>query len=184
MHSQSQLNHHVDASSGPHLVLHQNHQYHYPMVLDLAGIKRFIPHREPMLFARSVTVLAHNHFLGQAVWDADSFVFQGHFDAQPLVPGVMILEAAAQIAGVGLLAGDPAAKPESDSQVGLLAGVRKCLFKRPVPPGMQLQFDLRSRQMAQGLANIEGNVMFGTESVAVLEFTFVQTAYSKVLERL
>jgi 3-hydroxyacyl-[acyl-carrier-protein] dehydratase len=169
---------------GPTLVVHSNLEYQYPIHLDVAAIEQFIPHRSPMRFAHQVTVLAHNHFHGQAFWLEDSFVFQGHFDGQPLVPGVMIIEAAAQIAGVGLLAGDPVAKPKNHSQVGLLAGVRKCYFKRPVSPGLILNFDLRARQMGDSLANISGEVSCEQGLVATLEFAFVQTHIDKVKERL
>ncbi len=171
-------------NGGPTLVVHSGLEYHYPIQLDVQAIQQFIPHRAPMLFAQAVTVHTHNHFSGQAVWLSDSFVFQGHFEGQPLVPGVMIIEAAAQIAGVGLLAGDPVAKPKNHSQVGLLAGVRKCFFKRPVPPGLVLEFNLRARQMGEGLANISGDVTCAQGLVATLEFAFVQTHIDKVIERL
>jgi 3-hydroxyacyl-[acyl-carrier-protein] dehydratase len=170
--------------NSPLLVVHADHEYHYPMQLDQTQLQRFIPHRAPMLFAQSVTVLAQNHFLGKAVWQADSFVFLGHFPGQPLVPGVMIIEAAAQIAGVGVLAGDPIARPKSATRVGLLAGVRKCFFKRPVTPGQVLIFDLHSRQMAEDLANISGEVTCENETVATLEFAFVQASITSVIERL
>jgi 3-hydroxyacyl-[acyl-carrier-protein] dehydratase len=172
------------APDSPLLAVHADHEYHYPMQLDQTQLQRFIPHRAPMLFAHSVTVLAQNHFLGKAVWQADSFVFQGHFPGQPLVPGVMIIEAAAQIAGVGVLAGDPVARPKSATRVGLLAGVRKCFFKRPVTPGQVLTFDLHSRQMAEDLANISGEVTSANEIVATLEFAFVQASITSVTDRL
>jgi 3-hydroxyacyl-[acyl-carrier-protein] dehydratase len=172
------------ALGSPTLVVHMNQQYHYPMQLDLAAIKRFIPHREPMLFARHVTVMSANRFRGEAIWSADSFVFAGHLPGQPLLPGVMLLEAAAQIAGVGVLAGNPAGKPKSETQVGVLAAVRKCLFKRPIVPDQLVTFDLTSRQMAESLANISGEVFCEDQLVANLEFAFLQTPANKVIDAL
>ncbi len=146
----------------------------YPMHLDRQAIERLIPHRLPMLFASSVTVLAADHYTGEAVWQADSIVFQGHFPGHPIVPGVMIVEAGAQIAGAGLRAGEPIARDTAPGQVGLLMGIRKCLFRRPVPPGMLLSFDLHTRRMAEQVVNVEGEVHCAQGKVASLEFVFAQ----------
>ena len=154
----------------------------YPMHLDVDAIQRFIPHRGVMLFARQVTVLAHDHYTGEAAWPDDSFVFNGHFPGQPIVPGVMVIEAAAQIAGAGLRAGDPRARAQVDGHVGLLMAVRKCLFRRPVPPGLKLHFALRTRQMSEGVINVTGEVNSDRGRVASLEFVFAQAPADQVLD--
>jgi 3-hydroxyacyl-[acyl-carrier-protein] dehydratase len=156
----------------------------YPMYLDGEAIKQFIPHRDAMLFAKNVTVLDHDHYLGEAVWAANSFVFQGHFPAQPIVPGVIILEAGAQIAGVGLLAGDPVSRASVRGNIGLLAGIRKCFFRRPVPPGLTLTFDLRIRHVVDDVVNVTGEVSCELGNVASLEFVFAQAPVETLAQNL
>ena len=155
--------------------------FDYPMHLDAAAIAQFIPHRDAMLFARQVTVLAHDHYTGEAVWEADSFVFKGHFPGRPIVPGVMIIEAAAQIAGAGLRAGDSKARNSQLGNIGVLLAVRKCFFRKPVTPQMKLLFDLRTRELADDAVNVTGEVSCAQGRVASLEFTFAQTSAEHLL---
>ena len=155
--------------------------FSYPMQLDLNALQRFIPHRGDMLFARQVTVLAHDHYTGEAAWPEDSFVFRGHFPGQPIVPGVMLIEAAAQIAGAGLRAGDPKARAAAVGQVGLLLAVRKCFFRSPVSPGVRLHFDLHTRQVSGDMVNVTGEVSSARGRVASLEFVIAQAPVEQVM---
>ncbi len=152
----------------------------YPIHLDQQGIEALIPHRAPMLFAKSVTVLAYNHYQGEAIWPEDSIVFMGHFPEKPIVPGVMIIEAAAQIAGVAARAGDPRVNAAMNGSLGVLLAVRKCTFRQPVLPNMPLQFDLHARQMSPDAINVEGHVSNAQGLVATVEFLFAQTPTHKL----
>jgi 3-hydroxyacyl-[acyl-carrier-protein] dehydratase len=156
----------------------------YPIYLDQEGIKNHIPHRDAMLFAQQVTVLEHDHYQGEATWNADSFVFQGHFPGTPIVPGVIIVEAGAQIAGVGLLAGDPKSRAAVSNNIGLLAGIRKCFFRRPVPPGLKLTFDIRIRHLADDVVNVTAEVSCPQGNVASLEFVFAQKPLDTLVQYL
>lgn len=156
----------------------------YPIYLNSDDVKKYIPHRDAMLFAQNVTVLDHNHYQGDATWQEDSFVFQGHFPGTPVVPGVIILEAGAQIAGVGLLAGDPKSRASVSNNIGLLAGIRKCFFRRPVPPGLKLTFDIHIRHIADDIVNVSGEVSCESGSVASLEFVFAQKPLDTLAQHL
>jgi 3-hydroxyacyl-[acyl-carrier-protein] dehydratase len=144
------------------------------MHLDADAIESFIPHRKPMRFAQTVTVLAHDHYTGTAMFSSDSFVVQGHFPDQPIVPGVMILEAGAQIAAAGLRAGDLRARDAAVGRIGVLMAVRKCLFRQPVRPEEHLEYELQCRQLSDSAVNVSGQVHCKGNLVATLEFVFGQ----------
>jgi 3-hydroxyacyl-[acyl-carrier-protein] dehydratase len=156
----------------------------YPIFVYGDDVKKYIPHRGAMLFAQNVTVLNHDHYQGNATWLADSFVFQGHFPGTPIVPGVIIVEAGAQIAGVGLLAGDPKSRALIGRNIGLLAGIRKCFFRRPVPPGLKLTFDVHIRHLADDLVNVTSEVSCELGNVASLEFVFAQKPLDTLAQHL
>lgn len=158
--------------------------FSYPMHLDVEAIQRFIPHRGDMLFARQIIVLAHDHYTGEAAWPEDSFVFRGHFPGQPIVPGVMLVEAAAQMAGAGLRAGDRRARAAAVGMVGLLLAVRKCFFRSPVSPGLVVHFDLQTRQVSGDMVNVTGEVSSARGRVASLEFVIAQAPVEQVMSYL
>jgi 3-hydroxyacyl-[acyl-carrier-protein] dehydratase len=104
---------------------------HYPFTLERAQIATLLPHRGDIFVCQQVVVQGPHQFQGRARWPQDNAVIQGHFPGLPVVPGVLLIEAMAQLAGAGLLAGDPMRSLTGDL-VGVLASVRKCVFKHPV----------------------------------------------------
>lgn len=142
----------------------------YPIRLDQAAIERLIPHRAPMLFIRQVCVLAHDAYEGIAGWDPGNPLLAGHFPGCAIVPGVLVLEAAAQLAGIGLLAGDPVARSIGPGHLGMLTAVRKCIFKRPILPGESVQLRLRCRRMADKAVLAAGTALVSGHEAASLEF--------------
>jgi 3-hydroxyacyl-[acyl-carrier-protein] dehydratase len=105
--------------------------------LDQAGIRRLIPHRYPMLLVDRVLDYDPGRFIrGLKNVTANEPFFQGHFPQYPVMPGVLVIEAMAQIAGIlttlsGLMKTD-------GSQMLLFAGIDQARFKRQVVPGDSL----------------------------------------------
>ena len=145
----------------------------YPIELGEKEIAQVLPHRGDILFISSLIVAAHDRFQGHALWSGDLPILQGHFPGMPIVPGVFLIEAVAQVAGAGMLVGDPYARSMGTSFVGVLAGVRKCSFKRPVFAGETVVIDATSRQMSSTGATVTGKVTVQGDEVATIEIFVV-----------
>ncbi len=104
-----------------------------------AEIEELLPHRGAALFLVAAEVDGLRA-AGEAVWNADHPHILGHFPGLPLIPGIFLIEAAAQLAGVAL-----AVQPRDaggEQPLGVLAGVRRALFHRPVRPGQPVHFEV------------------------------------------
>ncbi|MHB9051158.1 MAG: 3-hydroxyacyl-ACP dehydratase FabZ family protein [Thiomonas delicata] len=147
----------------------------YPIELDEAAIQRVLPHRGEILFIKRVTVLASNRYVGLAMWTRDLPILQGHFPGMPLVPGVLLVEAVAQVAGAGMLVDDAHARSMGDSYLGMLAGIRKCSFKRPVRADEWVTIEVGSRQMAETAVSLSGLLRVGDDEAASVEILVINT---------
>jgi 3-hydroxyacyl-[acyl-carrier-protein] dehydratase len=114
------------------------------MVLDIREIMEFLPHRFPMLLVDRITHLEPGHrVVGYKNITANEPFFTGHFPGNPLMPGVLIIEALAQLGGTAIL--EPGAFAR---KTPYLAGIDKAKFRRPVVPGDCLMMEatvLRSK---------------------------------------
>lgn len=107
-----------------------------PSILDINEILNYLPHRPPFLLIDRVVDIQPNESLTAVknVTINEPF-FAGHFPQQPIMPGVLILEALAQTATVFAFY---SLKEETKDAIYLFAGIDKARFKRPVEPGDQL----------------------------------------------
>ena len=108
------------------------------MVMDVKEIREYLPHRYPFLLVDKVTDLK----LGESITaiknvSVNEPFFNGHFPDMPVMPGVLIVEAMAQAAGIlGFKTQD---KTPADGSIYLFVGVDNVRFKRQVVPGDQLE---------------------------------------------
>lgn len=113
--------------------------------LKIADIFEYLPHRYPFLLIDRVTKIAVGESIhGYKNVTANEEMFNGHFPDQPILPGVLILEAMAQLSGI--LAFETKGTRPSDGVTYLFGGVDKARFRRPVVPGDRL--DIHSKIIA------------------------------------
>jgi len=109
-------------------------------MIDIQGILERLPHRHPFLLVDRVTELEPDRFVrGLKNVSVNEPFFVGHFPGRPVMPGVLIIEAMAQLAGVlALVSGE---RRHDDGTLFYLAGTDRARFKRPVVPGDQLRME-------------------------------------------
>jgi len=139
-------------------------------VMDIQAIREILPHRYPMLLVDRIEELEADRIVGIKNVTVNEPFFDGHFPDYPVMPGVLIVEAMAQVAGVLVLS----QIPDRKSKLVLLAGVDGAKFRKPVRPGDQLRIEMklskRKATMAKmaGTASVDGVVVAEAEMLCVL----------------
>src|SRR5258708_15900867 len=130
-------------------------------ILDIQAIRDILPHRYPMLLVDAIVELEEERIVGIKNVTINEPFFAGHFPDFPVMPGVLIIEAMAQVAGVlGLKS-----IPDRKSKLVLLASVGEAKFRRPGLPRHQLRIEMKvtkrkgSVAKMQGQATLDGPVM-------------------------
>ena len=137
-------------------------------------IETLIPHRPPFLWIDRVEELEPGvRCVAVKFVDPASPIFSGHFPAKPILPGVLLIEAVAQTAGVMLGSVAPQGDKQSAGEIALLASVNRFKFLKPVTPGQELRIETKKLTEAGQLACIGGTVWVGAEMVASGELTVV-----------
>lgn len=142
--------------------------YHYPIALGRGDIEGLLPHRGAIFACERLRIDSHDRFSGVARWPLDNVIIGGHFPGMPVVPGVLLIEAMAQLAGAGLLRGDPYTATLPEHSVGVLASVRNCWFKSPVLPDCDVDFQIQCRQLSPLAVQVSARVEVAAVEVASL----------------
>jgi len=139
-------------------------------ILEINEIRRILPHRYPMLLVDRIVELEADRIVGIKNVTANEPFFSGHFPDFPVMPGVLIVEALAQTAGVLVLN----SIPDRESKLVLLASIESAKFRRPVVPGDQLRLEMsvlkRKVSVAKmaGRATVNGNIVAEAEMMCKL----------------
>jgi beta-hydroxyacyl-ACP dehydratase FabZ len=132
-------------------------------VLDITQIMAVLPHRYPFLLVdRIIDYEAGKWVVGIKNVTLNEPFFEGHFPGAPVMPGVLIVEAMAQTAGVLMLA----SLPDRESKLVFFTGIDGAKFRRPVVPGDQLRLELTVLKLRPRYIKLRGEAYVERQLVA------------------
>jgi 3-hydroxyacyl-[acyl-carrier-protein] dehydratase len=141
--------------------------------MERCEIEALIPHRPPFLWIDRVEELEPGvRCVAVKFVDAANPIFAGHFPAKPILPGIFLIEAVAQTAGV-MLGSAAEGAVGSRGGMALLAAVNRFKFLKPVTPGQELRVETKKLTEALQMAYIGGTVWVDGEMVANGELSLV-----------
>jgi 3-hydroxyacyl-[acyl-carrier-protein] dehydratase len=135
------------------------------MPMDIQAIRDILPHRYPMLLVDRIEELEPERVVGVKNVTANEPFFDGHFPEYPVMPGVLIVEAMAQVAGVLVLS----QIPDRHKKLVLLASVEQAKFRKPVRPGDQLRIEMKVLKRKETVAKMSGTACVNGALVAEAE---------------
>lgn len=138
------------------------------MMLTSTEIQQIIPHRYPLLLVDRILELEPlKRAVGIKNVTIDEPFFMGHFPGQPIMPGVLLLEAMAQVGGVAMLYPE-----ENRGKIVYFAGMDKVKFRRPVTPGDQVKTVATVTKVRRSMGKMWAEAFVDGELVAEAEFFF------------
>lgn len=141
------------------------------MELNIEEIKEILPHRYPFLLVDRITALEPGvSAAGRKCVTANEEFFCGHFPQKPIMPGVLIIEALAQVGAVALLS-----EEGNRGKIALFGGIKKARFKKQVVPGdvLELECTLTDRRgpvgFGKAVARVDGKIAATAELMFAIE---------------
>lgn len=136
-------------------------------MLTSQQLQAILPHRYPFLLVDRIVELEEGkRAVGLKNVTINEEFFKGHFPQYPVMPGVLIVEALAQVSAVIMLT-----KAGNEGKLGLLAGIDHCRFKKQVKPGDQLHLEVEITRVkgavgkGRGIAMVDGEIVCETDLV-------------------
>lgn len=137
-------------------------------MLDINEIQKILPHRYPFLLVdRIIEIEDGKKVVGLKNVSANEGFFQGHFPGYPVMPGVLIIEAMAQVGAVAILK-----MPEYQGKIAFFAGIDNVRFRRQVVPGDQLRIEVEMLKLRGRIGKARGVVTVDGAVAAEGEFMF------------
>ena len=140
-------------------------------ILDSVGIQKILPHRYPFLLVDKIIELEPRiRIVGIKQVTANEQFFTGHFPGAPVMPGVLQIEALAQVGAILALR----EFEDRDSKIPFFSGIESCRFRRPVVPGDTLTLEVIALrigskvQKMKGIATVDGNVTAEAEILCII----------------
>jgi UDP-3-O-[3-hydroxymyristoyl] N-acetylglucosamine deacetylase/3-hydroxyacyl-[acyl-carrier-protein] dehydratase len=144
---------------------------HQRPVIDIHQVQRILPHRYPFLMIdRIIEIEGSRRVVGLKNVTINEAFFQGHYPGDPIMPGVLIIEALAQIGGVLL-----SQELEHKGKVAVLLSLDKVKFRRAVRPGDQLILEAEAVRVRSSTGHVKGRARVGGDLVAEAEIKFILT---------
>lgn len=136
--------------------------------MDVNQIMRVLPHREPFLFVDRITHLEKGkRAVGIKNVTINDYFFRGHFPGRPVMPGVLIIEAMAQVGGVMMLESE-----ENRGKLALFLAIDNAKFRKVVVPGDQLVFEVVAGKMRSRMGSVHGEALVDGKVVAEADLMF------------
>tara|TARA_B100001059_G_scaffold92233_1_gene91289 strand:+ start:148 stop:582 length:435 start_codon:yes stop_codon:yes gene_type:complete len=143
------------------------------MILNIEEIKKLIPHRKPFIFIEECKIIKKGK-IGESfrIFDETEYFFEGHFPDNPIVPGVVIVEAMAQTAGVVVSENLINTKDQSV----LFMSINKAKFRKPVLPSHKIKFYVEMINNVKNVYKFMGKAYHNDSLVAESEFSAMITS--------
>ena len=142
------------------------------MKLNTEEIKKLIPHRNPFLFVDNCEIIIPGeHGKSEKFFSANEYFFKGHFPNNPIVPGVIIVEAMAQTAGIVV----SYKLKEFDDKSVLFMSVNRAKFRKPIFPNEKVLFEVNFVNSVRDVYKFEGTCYKEEVKVCEAEFSAMIT---------
>jgi 3-hydroxyacyl-[acyl-carrier-protein] dehydratase len=138
--------------------------------LTYKEIIKILPHRHPFLFVDMITELeVGERVVGIKNVTINEYFFTGHFPGKPIMPGVLVIEAMAQVGGILARLSEPESMTNKGDKAIYFVAIDKVRFRKPIFPGDQIIFELTAMRKGSRIWKMKGKAMVNKEIAAEAE---------------